>query len=185
MINLLPKNEKENLLFDRDKKMIMVLGYIIIIALMCLSLFLFSIKFYILGDVASQNVLLGITEKSYQNPDFLTFKDMIQKYNSDLVKINTFYSKEVYFSDLLKNILAIQRPNGVYFTDISMVKDQVSNTVKITIAGTSDTRDNLSIFRENLENNQKIENVYFPPENWIKPINLNFYLSFTIIPTKE
>jgi len=185
MINLLPKNEKENLLFDRDKKMIMVLGYIIIIALTCLSLFLFSIKFYILGDVASQNVLLGITEKSYQNPDFLMFKDMIQKYNSDLGKINTFYSKEIYFSDLLKNILEIERPNGVYFTDLSMAKDQKANMVKVTITGTSDTRDNLSTFRDNLESNKKIENIYFPSENWIKPVNLNFYLSFTVTPTKE
>ena len=181
MINLLPKNEKENLLFDRDKKMIMVLGYIIIIALMCLSLFLFSIKFYILGDVASQNVLLGITEKSYQNPDFLTFKDMIQKYNLSLKTADIFYKKQAYVSGALQTISEIERPAGLYLTSIAIDRPDQDNKATVTVFGVSDTRDSLILFKSNVEQNSRVKNIYFPPNNWIKSTGVNFYMTFEIL----
>ena len=180
MINLLPPEEKEHLFLERNKKLVVILGWILIISLICLTLILFSVKLYILGQVNHQKGILNVTETKYKTSDFLFYNDIVKKYNADLIKANTFYEKEIYFSDAIKTILDIQRPNGLFFNDISM-KNSEDNKIKTTISGISDTRDNLLIFKNNIESNNKIENIYFPPNSWIKTKNINFYVTFEIL----
>lgn len=181
MINLLPPEEKERLILEKKKKLVIVLGNVIIISLICLILILFSLKFYILGEITSQKIALDNIEKKYQTPDFLLFKQIVQKYNSILVKIDNFYKKETYFNDALETILEIQKPDGLYLSDISVARIKENNKIKVTASGISDNRDNLSILKSNIENNEKIENFYFPPNNWIKPKDIEFYLTFEIM----
>ena len=193
MINLLPPKEKEKLLFEKNKKLTIVLGNIIIISLVCLILILFSLNLYILGDVNYQRIILDNTKKKYQTQDFLLFQNLIKKYNASLVQVDNFYKEEIYFSDILKTISEIERPKGVYLTSLTInkVKEKnlgvsatskslASGKIKVTIFGISDTRDNLLAFKENIENNKEITNIYFPPNSWIKPSNINFNLTFEI-----
>lgn len=193
MINLLPPKEKEELLFEKNKKLIIVLGNVFLISLICLSLVLFSLHVYILGEINYQRIILDDTKKKYQTPDFLSFESIIQKYNASLVAIDTFYKKEIYFSDILKTISEIQRPKGVSITSIAINAMKENNLpasakpkalsagkTKVTISGMSDTRDDLLIFKSNIENNQKVTNVYFPPNSWIKPSDISFNLTFEI-----
>ena len=181
MINLLPPKEKEYLFLERNRKLVIILGYITIISLICLALVLFSLKFYILGQLNRQKNILDITETKYQTSDFSFYNNLIKKYNTDLVKANTFYKKEIYFSDVIKTILDIQRPDGLFFNDMSIKYSEEDNKIKTTISGISNTRDNLLIFKNNIENNNKIENIYFPPNSWIKTKNINFYITFEIL----
>ena len=191
MINLLPPKEKEELILEKNKKLVVILGNVVLISLVCLALVLFSLKFYILGEISSEKSFLDNTEKKYQNPDFLHFKNLLQKYNAKLIKIDAFYKKEIYFSGILKTILEIQRPKGLSLISININKTKEDNppqsttqktlrtgNIKVTISGISDTRDNLLIFKRNIENNKEIENLYFPPYDWIKPKDINFYLTF-------
>ena len=180
MINLLPPGEKEELISENNKKLAMVLGNVIVISLVCLVLVLFSLKFYILGEVNYQKTILDNSEKKYQTPDFLLFKQIIQRYNSILIKVDKFYEKETYFNDALKTILMVQMPNGLSLTSITMDRTKEGDKIRVNVSGISDSRDNLSIFKNNIEGDKKIENVYFPPEDWIKPRNINFYLTFEI-----
>ncbi len=191
MINLLPPKEKEELISERNKKLAIVLGNIIVISLACLALILFSLKFYILREINYQKNIYDNNEEKYQNPDFLLFKGLVEKYNTTLVQINDFYKKEIYFNDILKNVIEIQRPAGLYLTsiDIHRVKEDnlptsaTSETlragkIKVSLSGVSNTRDNLLIFKSNIEKDEKIENVYFPSHNWIKPKDIIFNLNF-------
>ncbi|MBI2050161.1 MAG: hypothetical protein HYT35_01750 [Candidatus Staskawiczbacteria bacterium] len=180
MINLLPPQEKENLLLERDKKLAIVLGYTIIIPLICLSLILFSVKLYISGQANRQKSILLATQTKYQTSDFLFYNDLIKKYNADLAKANAFYKKDLKFSDVIKIILGIPRPAELFFSDISIESSQ-DEKIKIAIFGKSNTRDDLLIFKNNLENSGKIENVYFPPNNWIKAKNIDFYLTLEVL----
>ena len=185
MINLLPPKEKEELSLEGNKKLVIVLGNLVLISLVCLILILFSLKFYILKEISYQKIVLDNTEKKYQASNFLSFKEIIQKYNANLVKIDNFYKKEIKVSDILKTILEVPRPEGLYFENISVENNKngtENKKTKVTISGISKTRDNLLIFKENIENSKTIENVYFPPSNWVKNKDINFYLT---LETKE
>lgn len=179
MINLLPPEKKEKLILKRNKKIITILIIVLLVPLLCLTLILLSISFYILTKVDHQKILLEQNEKQYQTADFLTFKDIIKKYNKNFVQLESFYSKEIYFNQVLKMIANINRPQDIYFTGISLNKDD-KGKVTATVKGFSGLRDDLIIFRHNIESNTSIKNPSFSSESWISPENAKFYLSFEI-----
>jgi Tfp pilus assembly protein PilN len=172
MINLLPQNEKNNLFLKRIKNLVIILGAVITICLICFILILLSLKFYILADVGYQKLLLQDTQEKYQSPDITTLKDTIQKYNKLLPSILSFYQKRIYFSDTLDVISEIERPQGLYFTNIS-----INESNKIGISGFSPTRDDLITFQKNLEKQGKIKNISFSADSWINPTKVNFNLT--------
>lgn len=181
MINLLPPKEKEQLLLERNKKLVIILGYVVIISLTYLALILLLVKFHILEQMSRQKSILNTTEMKYQTSDFLSYNNLIKKYNDDLFKANTFYKKEIYFSDVIKTILDIQRPDGLFFNDMSIKNSEKDNKIKVTISGISDTRDNLLTFKDNIEHSGKMENVYFPPSSWVKTKDINFYVTLEVL----
>ncbi len=187
MINLLPPKEKEGFTLEIKKNLFITLGGIVLICLISLILVLFSLKFYILGEVNSRKIIFDQQEKRYQTPDFLLYKGIMQNYNDDLSKIRSFLNREIYFNDVLKNILEIKRPQGLYFTGLSLNRDD-SGKIKVIILGFSNSRENILLFRENIRENiqksDKINNLYFSPDSWIKAANSNFSVSFDFLPSK-
>jgi len=178
MINLLPPKEKQELLFQNTQKLVVVLGSVVLISLVSLILVLASVKFYILSEINYQKLILNSTEKKYQTPDFLSSKDLIKKYNEALAKASSFYKKEVRASGAVHALAGIPRPSGVYLTNINIEKNKETNKLKASISGFADTRENLMLFKEGVEENNRIKNVDFPPNNWIKPRDLTFYFTF-------
>lgn len=191
MINLLPPKEKEHLLLEKRKKLITILGWLVLIFLIFLILVLFSVKFYILTQSSYQQEALTDLKNKYQTPDFLFFKDVIQKHNLSLKIADTFYKKQAYVSDVLKIISEIDKPAALHLTDITIdhLPAQAGQTqdtkILVTIFGVSDSRDDLIIFKSNVEQHSDIKNVYFPPNNWIKPTSINFYMTFEVDPLKN
>ncbi|MBI3631459.1 MAG: hypothetical protein HY219_01155 [Candidatus Staskawiczbacteria bacterium] len=181
MINLLPPKEKEQLFLEKNKKLVVILGCILTISLICLALVLFLIKLYVSERVNNQKSILNFIETKNQAPDFSYYNDLIEKYNTNLIKVNTFYKKEIYFSDVIKTILDVQKPDGLFFNDMSIENDKENNKTKVAVFGTSDTRDNLLIFKNNIESNNKIRNVYFPANSWTKTKDVNFNVTFEIL----
>lgn len=179
MTNLLPPKEIEKLSLEQNKRLVIVLGSIVLIFLICLILVLSSINFYISGETNYQKYLLEQTEKQYQGTDFLDFKNVIQKYNKILIQLKVFYGEKIYFNDILKTISGIEKPEGLYLTDLSLNRGE-TNKIKVIVAGFSDTRENLLIFKKNIEREGKIKNPNFSSESWVNPKNINFYLTFEV-----
>lgn len=179
MINLLPPKEKEKLSSKKKEKLIAILGITVLVSLVCLILILSSIKSYVVAEAASQKIILEQAEKKYQTPNFLNLESIIQKYNGILVQLRTFYEQKIYSSQALKIISNIQRPEGLYLTELSLSRDE-NKKIKVTAAGISDSRENLLLFKKNIEEAQKIENSYFSPESWINPKDINFNLTFDV-----
>jgi hypothetical protein len=180
MINLLPPEEKKELLLKNRERLVVILGITAFVSLMCLILILLSINFYILTEVVFQKNVLEQTEKSYKTPVFLSFQDTIKKYNNALTKLNYFYREEIYFSQILKIISNIQRPAGLYLTDISLNRNDENKNIKVLVSGFSPSREDLLIFKKNIEDDRGIKNPYFSPESWTNPQNVRFYLTFEI-----
>jgi Tfp pilus assembly protein PilN len=173
MINLLPQNQKNELFLKKTSRLIMVLGITFLIFLVCLVLILFSLKFYILIDVFIQK------EQETSQKDFSELnkiKKEIEDYNAKIYNFKSFYDKQIYFSKMLESIFKIDIPKGVYIIYLSSEKK--GDKIESTIYGYSDLRENLILFKNNIEKEKNIINPYFSPDSWTKVDKINFYLSF-------
>jgi len=184
MINLLPQHKKEELLLERNKKLIIVLACMVLVSLLCLALVLAFLKLTILSQVDYQQAILSASQRGYQLSENSSAGGLVKKYNAELATINNFYKKELYFTDSLKTILGVQRPAGVYFTDMQLSKSPKLQGLKVSVSGASDTRDDLVAFKNNLEGNRQITNVNFPPQSWIDPVHVTFTVTFQVATSK-
>lgn len=185
MTNLLPPEERGELILKNRERLAIVLGLIVLIFLVCLILILLSIRFYILTNVISQKNILNQVENNYKTPEFIKFKDTIQKHNNNIIRINSFYEEEIYFSPILKIISNIPHPDGVYLTELSLNRDNENKKLDITVSGFSNFRENLLVFKKNIEENKEIKEPYFSPESWTNPQGVRFYLAFKIYQNEE
>jgi len=183
MINLLPTEEKKELFLDKRRKLTIVLNIIILVALICLNLILLSIKFYVLADVDIQKSALKEIKNRSESHEYASLGETIKNYNAIIGDINSFYSDKIYFSNILDIILNIQRPENLYLTNFSL--ESQNNTINVNISGTSDSRDDLLIFKNNLENTPEIKNLSFSKSSWINPFDVKFSLNFQIYEDKE
>ncbi len=180
MINLLPPQEKQELLKERQKNLVVVLTGITAIALVCLMLILFSIKLYILEEIGAQRTMLEGIEEQYRASDAMSLKKSIEGYNARVATMNYFYGSQLRSSQALELLLAISRPEGVRLTNLDLQQDEQAKTANVVISGTSNTRDDLLQFKNTLEGAPGITNVNFPPESWVKPAGIEFTVTLTI-----
>jgi hypothetical protein len=179
MINLLPPIEKNKLASEMKEKILFIWSIIILSALVCLTLILLAIKFYLLADVDYQNNILKEARQEDQSQDISNFTDIVKKYNATLVQLDSFYKKEIYFNKVLGTINGISFPENLYLTSISLAR-ATSGYIQVNISGISATRDELISFRKSIEEQKKIINPSFSSESWVSPKNVNFTLSFQI-----
>jgi hypothetical protein len=131
------------------------------------------LKFYLLIDIFAQKEQI-ISKEDLSSLD--KTKDEIKSYNTKISNLKDFYSNQIYYGEMIEAILKINIPKGVEIIYISSEKS--GSNIKTTIYGFSDLRENLILFKNNIENDSIIKNPYFPPESWTKISNINFYLTF-------
>ncbi len=180
MINLLPPQEQEELLVLKNKKLVIILGTVIVTSLIGFTLVLLSLKFYVLENIRYHQSIISTLNNNAEAPNLSSLKTTIQKYNTLFTSVEAFYKNEMYVSDALVSVLQISRPKGLYFT--GLFAEKAENAVSMSISGISDTRDSLLLFKQNLEDGKRLRNVYFPPDSWIKPTNINFYITLQVFP---
>jgi len=177
MINLLPPKEKNDLFLKKIKNLVIILGGVILVFLICLILILTSIKFNLLSKISDQTYLSQETQNQYQSDTVITLKNSIQKYNTSIPQALSLYQSGNRISDVLGIISEIPRPQGLYFTNISIDGKSNNNKIIINITGVSPARDDLVAFQKNLEEESLIKNASFSSNSWISPGKTNFNLT--------
>jgi hypothetical protein len=178
MINLLPPAEKKTLFQSRQKKLILILGIEFFVFLISVLLVFLAIQFYILGELSSKDFLFKYSESQEKLDGSLDLQNIIRKHNRNLSLIESFHKNQKFLSNSLINLLEVETPKGLYFTNLSVQSQE--NKILMTIAGFSDTRENLIFFKDNIESNNKINNVAFSTGSWISPKSINFNVSLEI-----
>lgn len=173
MINLLPPQQKRDLLGEERFKLILILGILLLVFLILLSLILLSIKIYISGQAESQKILANLGEKEL--PQFKALKEKLNSINQDLSKVDSFYQGQFYLTEFLERISNIT-PEGIYLKSFSYQK----GTSQITFSGFSPTVEVLVDFKENLEKQKDFKEIRFPPAVWIKLVDIDFEVTFQI-----
>ncbi len=190
MINLLPQKDKEKLLIGKNKRMSIILCFLILFFLIYLIIALFIVKIYLNGQLASNKVFLEESEKQFSQSETQELQDKIESANKSFSGLNSFYDKKVYFSKLLEKI-AVIFPENFYLTNFSIMLDvkekkeenvvvETTRTIRASLSGFAPTREELLTFKENLEKDGSFENISFPISNWASKENINFYVTFDI-----
>ena len=179
MINLLPPQRKEALVLEKNKKLAIILGSSFLVGLFSLMLVLLSVQFYLLSQTDVQRSLLEETLEKYENPDTVFFKNIITSSNVMLSTINGSYAKTSHLNRALKIISQIQKPEGLYVTNIQMSRIE-GDAIAVALTGQSATRTDLLAFKEAIEQDERISQINFPPSNWTKPSDFSFFISFEI-----
>lgn len=173
MINLLPQQQKEEIITEEKFKLVLIFGIVILAFLISLSLILFSIKNIIFGQLEIQKIFLK--EKELKVQKIQEMENKIKDYNLILSNLDSFYQKNLNLTEILEKLSKIL-PQGTYLTNFNFNL----STLQISLSGFCPDRETLLSFKENLEKEEKFEKVYFPPSNWLEPTDINFSLIFKI-----
>lgn len=184
MINLLPPAEKAKILLEKRKNIIVILWFLVLFFICCLSLVLFSINIYIRSEATAQKDILEEAEKKFNQSEVRVFQEKINSANSELTNLEQFYSNKVYFSEVLEEIAQIT-PSQLSLKSLSTVLcNDTDKCLKVALGGFALTRDDLFEFKKVLEGNSDFKEVNFPSANWVKPTNVDFSITFKIIKGK-
>lgn len=177
MINLLPTQEKKNILIGKKLKLVLIFETGLLFFLISALLVFLSIQIYLGGEINSEKIAISQREKEVDTNVILSFQREIKELNKKLEQVAVFYERQVYLNDLLKEVFQ-KLPSGNYLTSFSFVKDLGQD--KINLVGFSPTREKLLDFKKALEADSRFDKVNFPPGNWVSSTNVDFYLSFEI-----
>jgi len=178
MINLLPSIEKEKILLEKNKRIVIILWVLVLFFLTCSILILFSIKTYIQAQVKSQQYLLTEAKKEKSQSEVENLQEEINSINSNLTKLDSFYQNGIYLSGILEKI-SKTLPQKLYLTNLSIVFPSVS------LFGFAPTTETLFEFKENLEKEPSFKEISFPPANWVDITDIDFFIIFKIDPVRK
>ncbi|MDP2672674.1 MAG: PilN domain-containing protein, partial [Nanoarchaeota archaeon] len=136
---------------------------------------LISIKIFISAETEAKKNNFKQKEKELKIVAFQEIENKIIGANAVFSQLASFYHKQ-------KDVVAIfgeifdALPPSVYLTNLSF--NSVNS--QFSIAGFSPSREILLELKENLEKENNFSDVYFPPTNWIEPVNINFSFTFKI-----
>lgn len=178
MINLLPPEEKEKLFLEKKKRMVSILWFLVLFFIVCLILILLSIRIYLRAQVKAQEAFLSEIKQESGRTEIKEFQERVNLINSELTKLNSFYQKKIYFSEIIEKI-SKTLPQETYLTNLSVIFSPAKK-IKVSLSGFSPTREILFEFLKNLEKEQDFKEVSFPPANWVKAKDIDFFITFEI-----
>jgi len=184
MINLLPPEEKERNIAGKKRKVLIIFWFYGFFFLCVFSMVLFFLNSYIKNDIEISKIMLQSAEKGFEGEGIKDIQVKISEANKILLNVNGFYKKKIYFSDVIDKISKVV-PGGIYLNNLSAVFDKGDDKgsgpfFKFSLSGFVPKRDTLFELKKNLEADSYFQNIDFPTSNWVKPEDINFFISFNI-----
>lgn len=173
MINLLPKQYKEEFKYQEKLSLVLVLSVIILVFSVSLFLVLFYIKTYIQVQVELFGNFIEEIDSKFSKED-----ENLQKINNSFEEVSnllSFYKENKYLTETLDEIFKII-PKGIYLNSLSWD----SKTGLFSLTGFSAKREDLLELRERLRLKENVNEINFPPQNFVKSSNIDFQISFKI-----
>ena len=175
MINLLPPQYKSELIQEEKYKLSLILGIIFLIFLISLILILFAIEIYLTSQVEVQKILIDFGKEQLKTPEITEFKEKITLANQNLLKLDTFYQGQFNLTEILEKV-SETLPSGAYLNNLFYQKENS----QIRLSGFASNRETLFEFKQNLDKEEGFTEVDFPASNWLKPVGIEFNVSFKL-----
>lgn len=173
MINLLPPEDKKEILAKKKLKLVLIFELGLLFFLVSIVLIAFSISIYLGGEISLERINIFQKEKDIDLVKIADFQKEIRALNQKTEDVDAFYRQQIYLAGILEKISG-KLPAGSYLNSFSFSK--TSRTVNLS--GFIPTRDDLLLFKRSIESDGSFTNVNFPPSNWVS--NIEFSLSFKL-----
>lgn len=181
MINLLPPQQKEEIREEEKLKMILIFGILLLSLSISFCLILSLVKISISTQIETKKISFNQEEKEFQGTKDQELEEKIKSLNATLLKLDAFYGRQFDLTQTLEEISGLL-PSDAYLTNLSFnpIRDGGKLRARIFLSGFAKSREILLSFRENLENDKNFSEIDFPPENWVKPADINFSVNFKV-----
>jgi len=167
MINLLPISEKVKRAQEKQFKIILIIGILVIAGLIVVILSFLSIKFYLYNQIELQEVLIDIKSKGSENVKELEGK--VTDINEILLGFNQFYNDQVALSVFLDSFSDLLI-SGITLETFSYNHEQA------VITGIASDLETAHEFREVLK--KSFKEVDFVLPDWLQQGEINFKVIF-------
>lgn len=176
MINLLPKEEKQRIAFERKKNLVIIFWFLVLYFFISLGLVLFLVKIFLNSQIEPQKIHLKEKRREIEKEEIEEIQKRVTKANAGLKKIDSFYKNKIYYTEILEKISEIM-PEGVYLNNLSLGKSVVEKeeVISFSLTGHSPDVDSLVAFRNNLKKEEKFKDLYIPSSSWIKPQSFSIF----------
>lgn len=181
MINLLPEKGKKEIIFERNRKILLTLIILFLISSVFLFFLLFSFKVYLSSQVkAQEKTIFNKQEEINLSSGFQDFKQTVQEINDELKNIQNFYKKQILIVPILEKISEFV-PSSIYFTKFSTnwpdaFEEDPNYLIKLSIQGYAKNREDLFLFQKALKQSEYFEEVNVSLQSWLEPEDVNFYI---------
>lgn len=177
MINLLPPQEKKELLRCEQRKIAVILAGLVLFSLVSFSLVLLGVRIYLGGQLTLQKSLVITAQDEFHQPEIQELQAKIASANQTISSLDSFYQNPFYFTKTLE-VISKTLPQEVLLSSVSVLP-QNKEIAKISISGFAPNREVLFELKKALENQPGFSGISFPPSGWIEAVNINFSVSFT------
>lgn len=180
-INFLPESEKKYLRFLDDKKTVFILGFLLLVFFVVFSFALYGVKYCLVSKIEVQKELILAEQAKLKAAQTQTLNDKTEQINKTLSEIRGFQQKEIRFSPVLAGLAPLPS-SDIYFKTISVRKikpaGEKETTGTLALTGFCLKRETLFLFKKNLETKECFSEVWFSPDSWLKPGEIDFRASF-------
>jgi Tfp pilus assembly protein PilN len=174
MINLLPLQEKKEMMTRKRLRLALIFEIGLLLFLISGFSALFSVKAYLGGEINAEKINLAQRQKEVDQETVFGFEKDIEELNQKFERVESFYENQVSLAKVLEQIYE-NLPSGAYLTSFSS-----SYGSKINVAGFIPTQEELLVFKKNLEKIEEFEEIDFPLANWVSAKDVEFYFTFKI-----
>lgn len=183
MINLLPPLEKKRILERKRVKRAVAVWILLLLFFVFLGAGLLFVNIYISQKTSNLKSQIQSEEGSLARSGLKDMRQRVSETNKTINQLESFYQKKVYFFDIFRNIAEVM-PEDLRLVNISLILDKEKGVVDVSLSGFSPTREDLFELKSNIESKEKFQEASFPPSNWVKPRDIDFFTDFKI-PLKE
>lgn len=178
ILNLLPPKEKQELMFERNRRFVMFVGVSMFMVFLVFTVLLFSTKLYI--DIQLEPFEMAIREERERAETKRTeeIEKEIQKAREQISRITAIQQGISPWSPILKEISRFPL-DGIVLSSIALGESGEERNVKIV--GYAEDRDHALLgLEEAIKSHPRFYDLDSPSSNWIKERDINFVFSFKI-----
>lgn len=174
-LNLLPRERKEIFRWRQYTKKVISNGIKTIFLLICFSVPLGAINFYLAEEIKTLNVQNELSEKTESMRQLNSIEKSFKEINNAFVKINKISENQIYWGDVFSKIISSIPPN------IQIFSLQVEPDGAFAITGNAKMREDVLELEKRFKNSADFTDIQTPLDNLIKREDINFKFSGNII----
>lgn len=175
IINLLPKEEQQQLKLDIINHQLRVFWTVIVSSIVVFVAFGFGTQQYLRLSVKSVDEQIALNKAKLETADIKALQQQVLKLNQHIKEIKTIRGQQYKWSEVLLEIARVV-PAEVQLNSIQIKRE----TGEVVILGKAENRDTVIAVWSQIKKSPMFYDVNFPLPNLEQPVNGNFTYTFFI-----